>query len=181
MQAIISTGMAGAMFVAMAYIRSVGMPEKDREKYLKEATNPDMIAYAALSRSSHIGAPLGLANMVAAPLGLDQARMVRTSITPRPKTEKETSGAMKFKPSKDERITNVFSGLVDQVPGAGWALSGVQVGVNATGLAATSNGRRQDQELMTGLYNGLRGVIPNDPVTQFLLMKVMEDQGIEAR
>ena len=133
MQAVISTGMAGAMFVAMAYTRSVGMPEKDREKYLKEATNPNMIAYAALSRSSHIGAPLGLANMVAAPLGFDQARMVRTSITPRPKTEKETSGAMKFKPSSDDRVTSVLSGLVDQTPGLGWALSGVQVGVNAAG------------------------------------------------
>lgn len=178
MQAILSTGMAGAMFAAMAYTRSVGMPEKDREKYLKEALNPSMLGYAALSRGSHIGAPLGLANMVAAPLGFDQARMVRTSITPRPKTEKD-KGAMKYG-SKDDRVQDVLSGVMDQIPGAGWAISAATAAHSAGGLAG-SNGRRQDQEYMTSLYNGLRGIIPNDPASQFLLMKIMEEQGIEAR
>ncbi|WYW00445.1 internal virion protein with endolysin domain [Pseudomonas phage vB_PpuP-Nouni] len=179
MQAILSTGMAGAMFAAMAYTRSVGMPDKDREKYLKDALNPSMMAYAALSRGSHIGAPLGLANMVMAPLGFDQARMVRTSITPRPKQQKET-GAIKWKPSQSDGVQDFMSGVLDQVPGASWALSAGQAGHSAIGLAG-SNGRRQDQEYMTSLYNGLRGIIPNDPATQFLLMKIMEEQGIEAR
>ncbi|AWH15810.1 DNA translocation protein [Pseudomonas phage 67PfluR64PP] len=179
MQAILSTGMAGAMFAAMAYTRSVGMPDKDREKYLKDALNPTMLAYAALSRGSHIGAPLGLANMIMAPLGHDQARMVRTSITPRPKAEKQ-SGAIKYGASKDGRVQDFMSGVLDQVPGASWALSAGQAGHSLAGLAG-SNGRRQDQEYMTSLYNGLRGIIPNDPASQFLLMKIMEEQGIEAR
>ncbi|WYW00675.1 internal virion protein with endolysin domain [Pseudomonas phage vB_PpuP-Vasula] len=178
MQAVISTGMAGAMFAAMAYTRSVGMPEKDREKYLKDSLNPTMLAYASLSRGSHIGAPLGLANTVMAPLGVDQAAMVRTSITPRPKKQKD-SGPMKYG-SKDDRIQDVLSGVLDQVPGAGWAINAATAAHSAVGLAG-SNGRRQDQEYMSSLYNGLRGVIPNDPATQFLLMKIMEEQGIEAR
>lgn len=179
MQAILSTGMAGAMFAAMAYTRSVGMPDKDREKYLKDALNPTMLGYAALSRGSHIGAPLGLANMIMAPLGHDQARMVRTSITPRPKAEKQ-SGAIKYGASKDDRVQDFMSGVIDQVPGASWALAAGQAGHSLAGLAG-SNGRRQDQEYMTSLYNGLRGIIPNDPASQFLLMKIMEEQGIEAR
>lgn len=179
MQAILSTGMAGAMFAAMAYTRSVGMPDKDREKYLKDALNPTMLGYAALSRGSHIGAPLGLANMIMAPLGHDQARMVRTSITPRPKAEKQ-SGAIKYGASKDDRVQDFMSGVLDQVPGASWALAAGQAGHSLAGLAG-SNGRRQDQEYMTSLYNGLRGIIPNDPASQFLLMKIMEEQGIEAR
>lgn len=179
MQAVISTGMAGAMFAAMAYTRSVGMPDKDREKYLKDALNPNMLAYAALSRGSHIGAPLGLANMVAAPLGFDQARMVRTSITPRPKQEKD-KGAIKYGASKDDRVQDMMSGVLDQVPGASWVLSAGQAAHSAVGLAGSS-GRRQDQEYMTSLYNGLRGIIPNDPASQFILMKIMEEQGIEAR
>jgi hypothetical protein len=34
---------------------------------------------------------------------------------------------------------------------------------------------------MNSFYNGLRGVIPNDPATQYLFMKIMESNGIEAR
>lgn len=179
MQGILSTGMAGAMFAAMAYTRSVGMPEADREKYLKEALDLNMLGYAALSRGSHFGAPLGLANMVGAPLGFDQARMVRTSITPRPKQKKE-QGAIKYGASKDDRVQDFMSGVLDQVPAASWALAAGQAVHSATGLADT-DGRRQDQEYMTSLYNGLRGIIPNDPASQYLLMKIMEEQGIEAR
>lgn len=179
MQALLSTGMAGAMFAAMAYTRSVGMPDKDREKYLKDALNPTMLGYAALSRGSHIGAPLGLANMVMAPLGFDQARMVRTSITPRPKTQRD-KGAIKYGASKDDRVQDFLSGVVDQVPGASWALNAGQAAHSVAGLAG-SNGRGESQEYMTSLYNGLRGIIPNDPASQFLLMKIMEEQGIQAR
>jgi hypothetical protein len=179
MQAIISTGMAGAMFTALAYTRSLGMPEKDRDAYLKQAINPTMFAYSALSRGSHIGAPLGLANMVMAPLGLDQARMVRTSITPRPKSQRE-KGAIKYGASKDDRVQDFLSGVVDQVPAASWALSAGQAVHSAVGAAKTDD-RRGDQAYMNSFYNGLRGVIPNDPATQYLFMKIMESNGIEAR
>lgn len=179
MQAVLSTGMAGAMFTAMAYTRSVGMPDKDREAYLKQAVNPTMFAYSALSRGSHIGAPLGLANMVMAPFGFDQARMVRTSITPRPKEQRE-KGAIQYGASKDDRVQDFMSGIVDQVPAASWVLSAGQAVHSAAG-AATTTDRRGGQEYMNSFYNGLRGVIPNDPVSQFLLLKIMESEGIEAR
>lgn len=179
MQAIISTGMAGAMFTALAYMRSTGMPDKDRDDYLKQAVNPTMFAYAALSRGSHIGAPLGLANMVMAPLGLDQARMVRTSITPRPKAEQE-KGAVRYGASKDDRVQDFLSGVLDQVPAASWALGAGQAVHSAVGAAATTD-RAGDQAYMNSFYNGLRGVIPNDPATQYLFMKIMESEGIQAR
>ncbi|UKL14689.1 hypothetical protein [Pseudomonas phage Pf17397_F_PD1] len=179
MQAVISTGMAGAMFTAMAYTRSLGMPEKDRNEYLKQAVNPTMFAYSALSRGSHIGAPLGLANMVMAPLGLDQARMVRTSITPRPKVQRE-KGAIKYGASKDDRVQDFMSGVIDQVPAASWALGAGQAVHSAIGAAQTDD-RRGDQAYMNSFYNGLRGVIPNDPATQYLFMKIMESNGIDAR
>lgn len=179
MQAVISTGMAGAMFTAMAYTRSLGMPEKDRNEYLKQAVNPTMFAYSALSRGSHIGAPLGLANMVMAPLGLDQARMVRTSITPRPKVQRE-KGAIKYGASKDDRVQDFMSGVIDQVPAASWALGAGQAVHSVIGAAQTDD-RRGDQAYMNSFYNGLRGVIPNDPATQYLFMKIMESNGIDAR
>jgi hypothetical protein len=179
MQAIIATGMATGMYAAMKYAQSSTMPPRDREAFLKQALDPNMLAYAALSRSSHIGAPLGLANMVAAPLGFDQAAMVRSSILPRPKQQKEP-GAMKYKPTQSDQFTGFAGRVGDQIPAVGFLGSIGQAGYNAFGLAG-SKGRRSDQEYMTGLYNGLRGIIPNDPASQYLLMKVMEDQGIEIR
>lgn len=34
---------------------------------------------------------------------------------------------------------------------------------------------------MTGIFNGLRGIVPNDPISQKLLLMVMESQGVEIR
>lgn len=34
---------------------------------------------------------------------------------------------------------------------------------------------------MTGVFNGLRGLVPNDPVSQKLLLMMMEGQGVEIR
>lgn len=178
-QAIIATGMAAGMYAAIKYAQASAMPPRDREKFLKDSLNPNMLGYAALSRSSHIGAPLGLANMVAAPLGFDQAAMVRTSITPRPKEQRE-QGAMKYKPTQSDQFGDLAGRVADQVPAVGFLGAVAQSSYNAFGLAG-SNGRRSDQEYMTGLYNGLRGVIPNDPASQFILLKIMEDQGIEIR
>ncbi|EGH70781.1 hypothetical protein PSYAR_09500 [Pseudomonas syringae pv. aceris str. M302273] len=41
--------------------------------------------------------------------------------------------------------------------------------------------RRADQEYTTGVFNGLRGLVPNDPLIQKLLLMVMESQGVEIR
>ncbi|WP_268796628.1 hypothetical protein [Pseudomonas huanghezhanensis] len=74
---VISTGLATAGYVAMKYSQASGMPKDQREKFLQQALDPKMLAYAAISRSSHIGAPLGLLNIVAAPLGFDQGVEIR--------------------------------------------------------------------------------------------------------
>ena len=59
MQAVLSTGLAVSGYVAMKYSQAAGMPKDQREKFLQQSLDPKMLAYAALSRSSHIGAPLG--------------------------------------------------------------------------------------------------------------------------
>ncbi|MBP5089678.1 transglycosylase SLT domain-containing protein, partial [Pseudomonas chlororaphis] len=72
----------GSFYASTAYLKAQMMPTHDRKQYLKDALDPNMIAYAALTRGSYLGTPFGLANIVAAPLGFDQAAMVRTSILP---------------------------------------------------------------------------------------------------
>lgn len=180
MQAVLSTGLALSAYMAMKYSQASGMPKDQREKFLQQALAPNMLAYAALSRSSHIGAPLGLANIVAAPLGLDQAAMVRSSILPREPKEQRDPGAMKYSATKDARITGVLGRVAEQVPAYGVLASAGQVGYNAFGASGTDS-RRADQEYMTGIFNGLRGLVPNDPVSQKLLLMMMEGQGVEIR
>jgi hypothetical protein len=180
MQAVLSTGLALSAYMAMKYSQASGMPKDQREKFLQQALDPKMLTYAALSRSSHIGAPLGLANIVAAPLGFDQAAMVRSSILPRGPKEQRDPGAMKYSATKDDRITGVLGKVAEQVPAYGVLASAGQVGYNAFGAAGTDS-RRADQEYMTGVFNGLRGLVPNDPVSQKLLLMIMESQGVEIR
>lgn len=180
MQAVISTGLALSVYMATKYSQTVGMPKDQREKFLKQALEPKMLAYAALSRSSHIGAPLGLANIVAAPLGFDQAAMVRSSILPRGPKEQRDPGALKYSPTRDSRITGVLGKVAEQVPAYGVLANVGQVGYNAFGAAGTDS-RKADQEYMTGIFNGLRGIVPNDPVSQKLLLMIMESQGVEIR
>lgn len=180
MQAVISTGLAVSGYVAMKYSQAAGMPKDQREKFLQQSLDPKMLAYAALSRSSHIGAPLGLVNIVAAPLGFDQAAAVRSSILPRGPKEQRPQGAMKYSPTKSEGFTGFLGRVSEQVPAIGTVASGYQVGFNSMGAAGTDS-RRADQEYMTGVFNGLRGLVPNDPVSQKLLLMMMEEQGVEIR
>ncbi|MBD8668999.1 transglycosylase SLT domain-containing protein [Pseudomonas lurida] len=180
MQAVLSTGLAVSTYVAMKYSQAAGMPKDQREGFLKSSLDPKMLAYAGLSRSSHIGAPLGLLNIVAAPFGFDQGAAVRSSILPRGVKEKPEEGAMKYSATQDKRFTGFLGRITEQVPAVGVLANGYQAGYNAFG-ALGSDSRRADQEYMTGVFNGLRGLVPNDPVTQKLLLMMMEAQGVEIR
>ncbi|KMT52132.1 transglycosylase SLT domain-containing protein [Pseudomonas fildesensis] len=180
MQAVISTGLAMSTYVAMKYSQAAGMPKDQREKFLQQSLDPKMLAYAALSRSSHIGAPLGLVNIVAAPLGFDQAAAVRSSILPRGPKEQRPQGAMKYSPLKSDQITGLLGRVAEQIPAMGTVGSAWQVTDSALGALGTDS-RRADQEYMTGVFNGLRGLVPNDPVSQKLLLMMMEGQGVEIR
>ncbi|POA61139.1 transglycosylase SLT domain-containing protein [Pseudomonas sp. GW531-R1] len=180
LQAVLSTGLAVSTYVAMKYSQAASMPKDQREGFLKGALDPKMLAYAGLSRSSHIGAPLSLLNIVAAPLGFDQAAMVRSSILPRGPKEQRSSGPMRYSPLKSDDMTGFLGRVAEQVPAAGTLGSAWQVTSNAFGAMGTDS-RRADQEYMTGVFNGLRGLVPNDPVSQKLLLMLMEGQGVEIR
>ena len=180
LQAVISAGLAGAMYMAMKYSQAVALPKDQREEFLKGQVNAKMFGYAALTRSSHIGAPFGIFNMVAAPLGFDMARNVRSSILPKGAKEKRPAGAMMYQPTRSEPFQNLLSGAAEQIPAMGLLGSVGQLGYNAAGLGEQRTGAAE-REYMTGVYNAMRGMIPNDPASQFVLMKLMESHGVEAK
>ncbi|WYW04243.1 internal virion protein with endolysin domain [Pseudomonas phage vB_PpuP-Kallioja] len=178
MQVGLSLGMASSFYVAQRYVQAQGMPKEERRDFLKRSLDPTMIAYAAASRSSHVGSPLGIANFAMAPLGFDAAAAVRTSVLPRGPNYTERNKAVKYSPLRSSGIQDFQSRVLEQIPGVGVLGSIYQAGSGTAGLIR-GEGRSMDQQYMSSLYNGLRNLIPNDPVSQRTLNAVMQEQGME--
>ncbi|HBO3276615.1 TPA: transglycosylase SLT domain-containing protein [Pseudomonas aeruginosa] len=178
MQTVLSVGLATAFYAASTQLKALGLPERARKDYKERALSPAMLAYAALTRSSHVGAPLGASNYLTAPLGFDGAAMVRTSILPREKRQEEDR-AVKYNPLQSNVAGNIFSGLAEQIPAAGVAANlGIGLGYNGYHLA-TGDRSTDDLAYRTGIWNALRQFVPNDPATQALMQRMAEQQGIE--
>ncbi|MFL1495530.1 transglycosylase SLT domain-containing protein [Pseudomonas antarctica] len=170
----------GSFYASTAYLKAQMMPTHDRKQYLKDALDPNMIAYAALTRGSYLGTPFGLANIAAAPLGFDQAAMVRTSILPEAARKKDPKEkAWLYGLSDLDKPGEVLTGALKQVPVAGMVSSAAQVGYNLSKLAGTTNSPDMSQQYRTGIFNGFRGLVPNDPVSQRATVEMFERWGID--
>jgi hypothetical protein len=178
LQVSLSLGMAASFYVAQRYVQAQGMPKEERRDFLKRSLDLNMIAYAAASRSSHVGSPLGIANFAMAPLGFDAAAAVRTSVLPRGPQYSERNKAIKYSPLRSSGIQDPLSKVLEQIPGAGVLGSIYQIGSGTAGVFR-EEGRSMDQQYKASLYNGLRNLIPNDPVSQRALNAIMQEQGME--
>ncbi|ALA45099.1 internal virion protein with endolysin domain [Enterobacter phage phiEap-1] len=173
----ISLGLAGTYFAMQAHVKALGLQEDQRKDYLKRALNPTMLAYAAVSRSSHLGAPLGIATMVGGALGYQDAQMLRSTILPKGVEEKR-KGTNEVK-SRDV-LANLGGNLAAQVPALGYVASVASTAMNATGVLTAPN-KPTERDFMTGLMNATREIVPNDPLTQQLIMKIYEEQGVRIK
>lgn len=170
----------GSFYASTAYLKAQMMPTHDRKQYLKDALDPNMIAYAALTRGSYLGTPFGLANIAAAPLGFDQAAMVRTSILPEAARKKDPKEkAWLYGLSDFDKPGEVLTGALKQVPVAGMVSSVAQVGYNLSKLAGATNSPDMAQQYRTGIFNGFRGLVPNDPISQRATVEMFERWGID--
>ncbi|WVH05475.1 internal virion protein [Pseudomonas phage Athelas] len=179
-QGVVATGLASAFFIAQRYVQAQGMPPEQRKDFLKNSFTPEMLGWAAMSRNNILGAPIGVANFVLAPMGYDPAAAVRTSVLPRGPEFTPRDRPVRYSPLRSDGVQRPLSGLMEQVPGAGILGSVYQVGANAEGLWKDTR-RQQELGYMTGIYNGLRGLVPNDPVSQRALSAMMQEAGMEYR
>ncbi len=178
MQTIVSVGLATGFYASQQQLKALGLPERERKDYLDKALSPKSLAYAALTRSSHVGAPMGVAGFIAAPLGYDPAAMARTSILPRGPKEEPSDRPIKFRPGQSNDLQDFQSRLLEQVPAAQVVTNAYQVADSAMGLV--KDGRAMDaQGYRTGLWNGLKHFVPNDPVTQNLMLRLAEANGVD--
>ncbi|UTI75177.1 peptidoglycan lytic exotransglycosylase [Escherichia phage 6925] len=176
---VMSMGLAGMYYMAQAHIKAYAMQDGRDQEYLKQALNPTMIGYAALSRSSHLGGPLGVANILGGIAGYEDTKMLRSSILPRSPTEK-TEKPIAFGAASSGPVMNVVGNFLEQVPAFGYAAN---VGATAYNLAGylKADTRVNERDYMTGMYNTFRELVPNDPITQKLLLGTFEEQGIHIK
>lgn len=170
---ILSLGIAGTYFAMQAHVKAYGLQESQRKNYLKKALNPTMLGYAALTRSSHTGAPLSIVSMIAGAAGFQDANMLRSTILPKEEQFQKKDGASKGRAES----SNLAGNLGSQVPALGYIGNVIATAKNAYGVATAPN-KPTERDYMTGLMNSTKELVPNDPLTQQLVMKIYEANGV---
>lgn len=170
---VLSMGIAGTYFAMQAHVKAYGLQESQRKDYLKKALNPTMLGYAALTRSSHTGAPLSIVSMIAGAAGFQDANMLRSTILPKEEQFQKKDGASKGRAES----SNLAGNLGSQVPALGYIGNVIATAKNAYGVATAPN-KPTERDYMTGLMNSTKELVPNDPLTQQLVMKIYEANGV---
>lgn len=170
---VLSMGIAGTYFAMQAHVKAYGLQESQRKDYLKKALNPTMLGYAALTRSSHTGAPLSIISMMAGAAGFQDANMLRSTILPKEEQFQKKDGASKGRAES----SNLAGNLGSQVPALGYVGNVIATAKNAYGVATAPN-KPTERDYMTGLMNSTKELVPNDPLTQQLIMKIYEANGV---
>lgn len=170
---VLSLGIAGTYFAMQAHVKAYGLQESQRKDYLKKALNPTMLGYAALTRSSHTGAPLSIASMIAGAAGFQDANMLRSTILPKEEQFQKKDVASKGRAES----SNLAGNLGSQVPALGYVGNVIATAKNAYGVATAPN-KPTERDYMTGLMNSTKELVPNDPLTQQLIMKIYEANGV---
>lgn len=170
---VLSMGIAGTYFAMQAHVKAYGLQESQRKDYLKKALNPTMLGYAALTRSSHTGAPLSIVSMIAGAAGFQDANMLRSTILPKEEQFQNKGGASKGRAES----SNLAGNLGSQVPALGYVGNVIATAKNAYGVATAPN-KPTERDYMTGLMNSTKELVPNDPLTQQLVMKIYEANGV---
>lgn len=170
---VLSLGIAGTYFAMQAHVKAYGLQESQRKDYLKKALNPTMLGYAALTRSSHTGAPLSIVSMMAGAAGFQDANMLRSTILPKEEQFQKKDGASKGRAES----SNLAGNLGSQVPALGYVGNVIATAKNAYGVVTAPN-KPTERDYMTGLMNSTKELVPNDPLTQQLIMKIYEANGV---
>lgn len=173
---IVACGLAGGYYVGQAHLKAASLQEDKRKEYLKLALDPKMIAHASISRSSHLGSPLSIFDMIAGVFGDDTYKYTRSTVLPKNPEERDRTKAV-----TGRQVTGMISGaLGEQIPALGFAGQVGGTALNAVSLLKAPN-KATEMEFRTGMFNTMREIVPNDPITQQLIMKIYEANGIHIK
>ncbi|APU03063.1 internal virion protein D [Pectobacterium phage PP47] len=174
---VISIGLASAFHIMRSHVDAYRLPQGDRDDYLNKALSPQMVGYAGLSRSSHLGGVFTPVQFLGPFVGFNDANMVRTSIAPQAPIEKQP----KNKALKGADVAKSFGGeLMNQIPAVGLVGNAVAAGSNLYDSVTSSNKPTQ-LEMNTGALKATQQLVPNDPLTQQIIMWMYADAGLNTK
>ncbi|WOL25665.1 hypothetical protein [Pectobacterium phage PcaP1EGY] len=174
---ILSLGIAGGYYTMQAHVKAQGLQEHQRKDYLKKALSPTMIGYAAITRSSHLGAPVAIPSMIGGALGFNDANMLRSTILPK----EVQKGRPENKPFNSREVAaNLMGSIGQQIPSLGYVGAVGSAALNAAGVLTAPN-KPTERDFMTGLMNSNRELVPNDILTQQLIMRIYEANGVHIK
>ncbi|RAT13560.1 hypothetical protein AU486_14425, partial [Lonsdalea quercina] len=165
--------LAGGFAALRAQSVAMSMQAGDRKRYLDKALDPNVLAIGAVTRSATLGAPLGVYGFLAGPLGLPGADLVqsyRTTMNPKAPMEKN---ARTVKAGTTDYVSGVIDRSIEQVPGLQLARD-LSATIENSAKGALSPHKADAMAANDAAYRSLSRVVPNDPVTQWLLLQHFE-------
>lgn len=172
---------AGAFHMARVHIVSLGMGDEEAKRYKEMALDPRTVVYAMISRAPNIGSIFSMLNFVMAPLGFDQAAMVRTTIPARAPVDKEQR-ASKGRATRSDIVQDFGSRVLEQVPAANYAAN-MFVGAHNLWGYYNADTIQEKRKYNTALMHNALQMFPNDPVTQGIILNMYResDTGVQDR
>ncbi|CAB1217489.1 membrane-bound lytic transglycosylase F [Serratia liquefaciens] len=168
--------LAGGFAAMRAHAVGASMQEADRKRYLDMALRPEVLALGALTRSTTLGAPIGMYGFIAQPLnapGADLLQSYRTSVNPKAPREKADKVVRGGK-TGDDMLTGFIDRSLEQVPALQWSKD-VAAAVQNGAMWSAANRTHEQQAAADATYRSLSRVVPNDPVTLWGLKTLFED------
>lgn len=174
MRMLLGTGLTGAIWSMQVLYRSVGIPEAERDAYLKKMLDPAMIGYQAMSRSAELGPALGAVNLaLGAATGKDIFRLGRSTVDPRTAQKDALKAGEVGQKQVAERVKTI---IYDNVPTFRIVGSAAAIPENVADWATAKHGYQSDMQLRA-FYENLGTMAPNAPEVQWLINQMAEQSG----
>ncbi|ARV77572.1 internal virion protein D [Pasteurella phage vB_PmuP_PHB02] len=167
LNSVVSMGLATLFYIARVHVQAAQMD--DPQSYKERAFDPNMMVYNATTRSS-VFAGAGVLNILLGLGGVDAAKELRTSITPRDNKKSPYFHAETGQGLARDIATNVS----DQIPTLSTVGNALAFGSNAAGYMESTRAVHALNALM-GMKQAMQGVMPNDPLSQWLVSQLYAD------
>lgn len=168
--------LAGGFAAMRAHTVALGMQDAEAGRYLNNALKPEVLAVGAITRSTSLGAPIGVYGFLAQPLGLpggDLVASMRTTMNPRDPFEKKEK-TIKGGKVGDDYLSGVIDRGMEQIPALQWGKD-LAAYIENSSMIIASRGTVDSRKAADATYRSLSRIVPNDPITQWLLKEHFEN------
>ena len=167
-----SMGLATLGFMVRSQIVASTMDDEEAESYLAKANSKEVLAYNALTRSSVLGG-FGTINNLLSMTEWDTARMVRSSLQPKPTRNKVYDEGVQGR----DLVSTIGSNVAEQIPALDVAAN-LGAGVYNLTKGLTTDSYVSKTNNLAAFGDNLKRVVPNQPLIQGGVMSIYKSTGM---